>query len=70
LQILSILRVLPGSAACSGEFVKPLGLSPATVSHHLKVLHDAGYLERERRGPWIYYRFRADRLDDLCRAIL
>lgn len=70
LQILSILRSLPDRTACSGEFVKPLGLAAATVSHHLKVLHEAGLLVKERRGPWIYYRLPGDRLNDLCATIL
>ena len=40
---------------CACELVTPLGLSQPTVSHHLKVLHKAGLLERERRGRWIHY---------------
>ncbi|HEX2050100.1 MAG TPA: metalloregulator ArsR/SmtB family transcription factor [Actinomycetota bacterium] len=70
LQILSILKTLPGAAACAGEFVRPLRLSASTVSHHLKVLHEAGLIDRERHGPWIYYRFPPERLNELCRAIL
>jgi ArsR family transcriptional regulator len=34
----------------------PLGLTQPTVSHHLKVLREAGLLEREQRGSWAYYR--------------
>lgn len=70
LQILSILRALPDGSACAGEFVKPLGVSAATVSHHLKVLHDAGFVTRERRGPWIYYRLPSGRINDLCGELL
>lgn len=40
---------------CGCEMVAPLGLSQPTVSHHLKVLSEAGLLERERRGKWIHY---------------
>ena len=50
---------------CGCELVEPVGLSQPTVSHHLKVLHEAGLLERERRGRWIHYRVRADRLEEL-----
>jgi ArsR family transcriptional regulator, arsenate/arsenite/antimonite-responsive transcriptional repressor len=40
---------------CVCEFVEPLGVSQPTVSHHLKKLTDAGLLERDRRGTWVYY---------------
>ena len=45
---------------CGCEPVETLGLSQPTVSHHLKVLHDAGLIARERRGRWIYYRVVAE----------
>jgi len=45
--------------------MKPLGLSQPTVSHHLKILFDAGLLERERRGTWVYYRIVPQRLATL-----
>lgn len=50
---------------CGCELVEPVGLSQPTVSHHLKVLHTAGLLERERRGRWIHYSVRQDRLSEL-----
>jgi ArsR family transcriptional regulator len=40
-------------------------LSQPTISHHLKVLHDAGLLDREKRGVWVYYRARAEALSSL-----
>jgi ArsR family transcriptional regulator len=43
----------------------PLGLTQPTVSHHLKVLLDAGILTRERRGNWAYYGLVSERLADL-----
>lgn len=42
--------------ACVCQLTGPLGLSQPTVSHHLKVLQDAGLLEREKRGRWAFYR--------------
>jgi ArsR family transcriptional regulator, arsenate/arsenite/antimonite-responsive transcriptional repressor len=42
-------------AACACEFHPVLGLTQATVSHHLKKLTDAGLLEREQRGKWAYF---------------
>jgi ArsR family transcriptional regulator len=43
----------------------PLGLTQPTVSHHLKVLVDAGLLTRERRGNWAYYGLVHERLADI-----
>jgi ArsR family transcriptional regulator len=40
---------------CACEFIPALGLSQATVSHHLKKLADAGLIEREQRGKWAYF---------------
>ena len=57
------------SEACVCHLTEPLGLSQPTVSHHLKVLHEAGLLERERRGRWVYYRARPDRLRAVAAAI-
>jgi ArsR family transcriptional regulator, arsenate/arsenite/antimonite-responsive transcriptional repressor len=42
-------------AVCACDFMPSLGLAQATVSHHLKVLTDAGLLEREQRGKWAYF---------------
>jgi ArsR family transcriptional regulator len=56
LRLLSLIAAQPDREACNCELIEPLGLSQPTVSHHLKVLHDAGLLARERRGQWIYYR--------------
>jgi ArsR family transcriptional regulator, arsenate/arsenite/antimonite-responsive transcriptional repressor len=42
-------------AVCACEFNPALGLSQATVSHHLKKLTEAGLLEREQRGKWAYF---------------
>lgn len=43
------------TAVCACEFIPALGLSQATVSHHLKKLTDAGLLDREQRGKWAYF---------------
>ncbi|HEX6342187.1 metalloregulator ArsR/SmtB family transcription factor [Umezawaea sp.] len=55
LQLLSIIHGAPGGEVCVCDLVEPLGLSQPTVSHHLKVLTDAGLLSRERRGTWAYF---------------
>ncbi|HUG88162.1 MAG TPA: metalloregulator ArsR/SmtB family transcription factor [Actinomycetota bacterium] len=56
LRLVSIIGAGPGAEACVCDLTEPMGLSQPTVSHHLKVLHEAGLLERERRGRWVYYR--------------
>ena len=70
LRLLSFLAAQPGGEACVCHLTQPLGLSQPTVSHHLRVLTEAGLLERERRGTWIYYRLRLERLGELCGALL
>ena len=40
---------------CACDLTEPLGVSQPTVSHHLKVLHDAGLVTRDQRGKWAYY---------------
>lgn len=56
LRILSLVGSQPDHEACVCHLTDALGLSQPTVSHHLKVLHGAGLLARERRGTWVYYR--------------
>ena len=55
LQLIAMLRTRPFQEACVCDLTAPLGLSQPTVSHHLKVLTDAGLLARERRGTWAWY---------------
>ena len=70
LRLLSLLASFPSGEACVCVLTEPLGLSQPTVSHHLKVLHQAGLLSREQRGVWAYYRIRAERLQPLAEALL
>ena len=54
---LSILRELSGSSeVCACDFTMCCDVSQPTVSHHLRILKEAGIIEAERRGTWIYYR--------------
>lgn len=69
LRLLSLIAAQPDGEACVCNLLKPLGLSQPTVSHHLKVLFDAGLLGREKRGSWVYYRVMPDRMAEL-RAVL
>jgi ArsR family transcriptional regulator, arsenate/arsenite/antimonite-responsive transcriptional repressor len=53
-KIVNLLASSDGPV-CACEFIPELGLTQATVSHHLKKLTDAGLLEREQRGKWAYF---------------
>jgi ArsR family transcriptional regulator, arsenate/arsenite/antimonite-responsive transcriptional repressor len=71
LRLLSLVASSEGGEACVCDLQPLVDLSQPTVSHHLKVLHDAGLLEREKRGVWVYYRARTAALAalaDLLRA--
>jgi ArsR family transcriptional regulator, arsenate/arsenite/antimonite-responsive transcriptional repressor len=69
LRLLSILAAAPEGEVCVCDFVGPLGKSQPTVSHHLKVLSDAGLVEGDRRGKWVWYSLNRDRLAQLRSAI-
>jgi ArsR family transcriptional regulator len=69
LRLLSFIAGQPDAEACVCNLVEPLGLSQPTVSHHLKVLTDAGLLARERRGTWMFYRLVPERVEDLRQAL-
>ena len=69
LRLLSLLASHPGGEACVCDLVAPLDLSQPTISHHLKVLHEAGLLARARRGAWVYYRLLPERLEPLRDAL-
>ena len=56
LRLLSLVAATDDGGACVCDLTEPLGLQQPTVSHHLKILVDAGYLTRERRGTWAYFR--------------
>jgi ArsR family transcriptional regulator, arsenate/arsenite/antimonite-responsive transcriptional repressor len=56
LRLLNLIGANPDGEACVCNLTAPLGLSQPTVSHHLKVLTEAGLLGREKRGRWVYYR--------------
>ena len=69
LRALNLLAAAPTGEICNCELVEPLGKSQPTVSHHLKVLADAGLVAGERRGRWVWYRVVPDRLEALRSAL-
>jgi len=69
LRLISIIAASKSGEVCVCDFTGPIGLSQPTVSHHLKILVDAGLLTREQRGRWAYYRLLPDTLDAMSRLI-
>lgn len=65
LRLLSIIAAQDGAEACVCDLTEPVGLSQPTVSHHLKVLAEAGFVTREKRGVWVYYTLVPGSLADL-----
>ncbi|TMK59193.1 MAG: helix-turn-helix transcriptional regulator [Actinobacteria bacterium] len=68
LRLLSLL-ISAGGEACACSLVEPVGRSQPTVSHHLRVLHEANLVERERRGSWVWYWVVPERLEELREAL-
>ncbi len=62
LQLLSIIASNPDGETCACDLTEPVGLSQPTVSHHLKVLTQAGILTREQRGTWAWFSVNPERL--------
>jgi ArsR family transcriptional regulator, arsenate/arsenite/antimonite-responsive transcriptional repressor len=65
LRLMSLVASHPGGEACVCDLTGAFALSQPTISHHLKVLHDSGLVEREKRGVWVYYRARTQALASL-----
>lgn len=66
LRIISMVAAHRDGEACVCDLTEPLGLSQPTVSHHLKVLREAGFLDCTKRGTWAYYRIVPGSLDSLA----
>jgi ArsR family transcriptional regulator len=65
LRLMSLVASHDGGEACVCDLNDAFYLSQPTISHHLKVLHDAGLLDRDKRGVWVYYRARTGALASL-----
>jgi ArsR family transcriptional regulator, arsenate/arsenite/antimonite-responsive transcriptional repressor len=65
LRLMSLVASHPGGEACVCDLNDAFDLSQPTISHHLKVLHDVGLVEREKRGVWVHYRARTQALASL-----
>jgi ArsR family transcriptional regulator len=69
LRLLSLVLSHEGAEACVCDLLPHFELSQPTISHHLKVLHDAGLLDRTKRGVWVYYAVRREVLTDVATLI-
>jgi ArsR family transcriptional regulator len=69
LQLISLIKAAPKGEACVCDLTEPLGLRQPTVSHHLKVLVEAGLLSRERRATWMWYALVPGALDSLAQLL-
>lgn len=69
LRLLGLIKSQPKGEACVCNLTTALGLSQPTVTHHLQVLHRAGFLARERRGVWVWYRVVPQALAAIRRAL-
>jgi ArsR family transcriptional regulator len=69
LRVLSMLAAAPSGEICVCDFVGPLGKTQGTISHHLKILSEAGLVHGDRRGKWVWYSLDHDRLTALKAAI-
>src|SRR5580692_6586988 len=65
LRLMSLVASHEGGEACVCDLNDAFDLSQPTISHHLKVLHEAGLLDREKRGVWVYYRARSEAMVNL-----
>lgn len=66
LRLLSLVASHADGEACVCDLNDAFELSQPTISHHLKILHEAGLLGRDKRGVWVYYRINAAALADVA----
>jgi ArsR family transcriptional regulator, arsenate/arsenite/antimonite-responsive transcriptional repressor len=69
LRLVSMVAAHEGGEACVCELTEPLGLTQPTISHHLKILVDAGIFTRDQRGKWAYYALVPGALDAVSGAL-
>jgi ArsR family transcriptional regulator len=69
LRLLSIVKAGESGEACVCDLTEPLDLGQPTVSHHLKILVEAGLLHREKRGTWAYYSLVPGALDKAAELV-
>ena len=70
LRLISIIAASEGQEACVCDLTEPLEIGQPTVSHHLKILTDAGFVTRSKRGSWAYYALVPGALASLSRLLV
>jgi ArsR family transcriptional regulator, arsenate/arsenite/antimonite-responsive transcriptional repressor len=70
LRLLSLIASHAGGEACVCDLTGAFALTGPTISHHLKVLREAGLVDSQRRGTWIYYRVQPDLLAQLSAVLV
>jgi ArsR family transcriptional regulator len=68
-RVAIVNRLAAAPEVCVCDFVAALGLAQPTVSHHLRILREAGLVEASRRGTWAYYRLVPEAIDALRGAL-
>ena len=70
LRLLSLIASHAGGEACVCDLTDVFDLTGPTISHHLKVLREAGLISGERRGTWVYYRVHPEALGRLSAVLV
>lgn len=68
-RLLSLIAAGERGEACICDLTEPVGLAQGTVSHHMRVLVQAGLVAREQRGKWAYYSVERRALDEAARSL-
>lgn len=69
LRLLSIIAAAPSGEVCACDLTAPVGKSQPTVSHHLKILREAGLITSRKHGTWVHYRAVPDELAALRQVL-
>ena len=69
LRLLSIVAAAPSGEVCACDLTAPVGKSQPTVSHHLKVLREAGLVRSRKHGTWVHYRAVPEQLSALRQVL-
>lgn len=68
-RLLSLIAAGEGGEACICDLTEPVGLSQGTVSHHMKLLAEAGLVTRDQRGKWAYFALNVDVMNAAAEAL-
>ena len=69
LRIFSLISAAGAGGICTCDLIEPVGRSQPTVSHHLRILREAGLVSADKRGTWVWYRAVPERLEQVRAAL-